>query len=56
MIQCHLQNVLKCHNDEYPENMIKLLINSFYVDNCVVSVRNEEGLEIFIKSAGNIVE
>lgn len=39
-IQYHLQNALKWHKDEYHENSIKLLINSFYVDNCITSVRN----------------
>lgn len=46
---------MKCHNDEYSENTIKLLTNSLYVDNCVSSVRNEEELELFIKVATTIM-
>jgi hypothetical protein len=36
---------------EYTRDVIKELRKSFYVDNCVTSVQNEEELRLFIKEA-----
>lgn len=52
VIQYQPQNVLKRHNDEYPEN-IKLFSNSLTY--WVTSVRNEKELEQFIKVATTFI-
>ncbi|XP_055936594.1 uncharacterized protein LOC129966206 [Argiope bruennichi] len=51
----HLQEVLNHQDKKYPERMVKLLMQSFYVDNCVTSVPNEKELELFIEVATNVM-
>ncbi|XP_055932029.1 uncharacterized protein LOC129962308 [Argiope bruennichi] len=55
VIMHHLQEVLNHQDKKYPERMVKLLMQSFYVDNCVTSVPNEKELELFIEVATNVM-
>ncbi len=55
VLQHHLQSVLNRKDVEYPKDMVKLLMKSFYVDNCVTSVPNKQELELFIKTATNVM-
>ena len=42
-------------NKRYPEDIVRQLSNSFYVDNCLISVKTETELKQFIKVATEIM-
>ncbi|XP_071037192.1 uncharacterized protein [Parasteatoda tepidariorum] len=58
-IQYHLNNKLEeaiGGNEKYPKEIIQELIYSFYVDNCLTSVKTESELKQFIEVATNIMD
>ncbi|KAJ8964429.1 hypothetical protein NQ317_017452 [Molorchus minor] len=58
VIEYHLQNALekaKSGKSQYSSSVILKLLNSFYMDNCVVSLSTKEELQIFIEQAKDIM-
>ncbi|KAJ8985568.1 hypothetical protein NQ317_011530 [Molorchus minor] len=58
VIEYHLQNALekaKSGKSQYSSSVILKLLNSFYMDNCVVSLSTKEELQIFIEQAKEVM-
>ncbi|GFW49750.1 uncharacterized protein TNCV_358531 [Trichonephila clavipes] len=55
-ISLHEKDFFESVKERYSEEFLKKLQDSFYVDNCVTSVQNNDELRIFVESATNVMK
>ncbi|KAJ8968120.1 hypothetical protein NQ317_003181 [Molorchus minor] len=56
VIKYHLEKQLNAPKQKYNKNILPKLVNGFYVDNCVVSLENEDELHQFIKESSEVMK
>ncbi|KAJ8973156.1 hypothetical protein NQ317_017929 [Molorchus minor] len=56
VIKYHLEKQLNAPKQKYNKNILLKLVNGFYVDNCVVSLENEDELHQFIKESSEVTK